>query len=198
MIMNAMHRIERYTYRDYCLWDDGQRWELIDGVPYAMAAPSPAHQRASRKLVRKFDEHLDGKNCEVFYAPLDVRLNADKADDTVVQPDILVICDPSMLSDNKSCKGAPDLVIEILSPSNARHDRVVKFAKYREAGVQEVWFVDAETGDVEVCKRLGGEYTTNFYGLTDSITVGILPELTIDLNTIFEANTLESVSQENT
>ena len=79
---------ERYTYADYCTWDDSERWELIEGIPYAMSpAPTIGHQRISGRLYRQFANFLDGKPCEVFHAPLDVRLNAADEDDTVVQPD---------------------------------------------------------------------------------------------------------------
>jgi len=179
-----------YTYDDYCTWDDsqGQRWELIDGWAYAMSAPTRWHQKVLISLLRKFADHLDGKDCEVYIAPFDVRLNYHEADDTVVQPDLLVVCDLDKLADNKAVKGAPDLVIEILSPSTAKHDRVTKFRKYRQYGVRETWFVDPELGFVEVCKRIGdcGEYTTMAYDTDHEIGVGILPDLTINLAEIFD------------
>ncbi|MDR2182743.1 MAG: Uma2 family endonuclease, partial [Clostridiales bacterium] len=114
-----------FTYEDYYAWDNEPRCELIDGEIYFMAAPRPIHQIISGGLYRKFSEHLDGKKCKVFL-PIDVRLNADKGDDTVVQPDLLVVCDRDKL-DDKGCKGAPDLVIEILSPSTASYDMMTKF-----------------------------------------------------------------------
>ena len=84
----------RYAYEDYYSWDDGKRWELFEGIPHAMSpAPSPAHQGIARELVRQFGNFLLGKPCRVYAAPFDVRLNADSDDDTVVQPDVLVICD---------------------------------------------------------------------------------------------------------
>jgi len=182
------HRNGSYTYADYYKWDGDTRWELIDGWAYAMAAPNELHQTTLVNLLLKFGNYLQGKSCKVFVAPFDVRLNADKADDTVVQPDLLVVCDPAKLADGKAVRGAPDLVIEILSPSTVRHDRIVKFMKYRQAAVREIWFANPDTGDIEVCKRLGdcGEYTTNSFELGQEIVVGILPELTINLNEIFE------------
>ena len=183
--MQIRQKKEHFTYADYCTWDDDRRWELIDGRAYLMAAPNTNHQRISTRLLRKFANHLDGKRCEVFHAAFDVRLNADKGDDTVVQPDLLVICDPKKI-DAKGCKGAPDLVIEILSPSTAGHDMMRKFIKYTDAGVKEIWFVDPDTHDVKIFKQRDGEYFVSMFGPTDKIVVSILPGLTIDMADIFE------------
>jgi len=180
---------EHFTYADYCTWeDDGQRWELIDGEAYLMASPTFSHQRISRKLARKFDEHLDGKKCEVFQ-DVDVRLSWNKDDDTIISPDLIITCDPDKFSDDKSHKGAPDLVIEIHSPSTKKYDITTKFIKYREAGVKELWFVDPSSQTVQVFKWEKGEYLAYGYGPTDKITVGTLPELTIDMNGIFDIET---------
>jgi len=191
--MIAERKREYFTYVDYCKWDDGNRWELIDGVPYAMSSPSSNHQRTLLSLGWKFREHLEGKECEVFVAPFDVRLNVDKADNVVVQPDLLVVCDPDKIGEN-SCDGAPDLVIEVLSPSTAKHDLTTKFVKYREAGVRELWFVDPALYTVLVYKWSNGLYIADNYGSDDKINVGILPDLTIDMRDIFAAN--ESGSSE--
>jgi len=174
---------ERYTYADYCTWDDSERWELIEGVPYAMSpAPSPVHQRLSSRLHRQLANFLDGKPCEVFHAPLDVRLNADDEDDTVVQPDLVVVCDRSKI-DEKGCKGAPDVVIEILSPSTARRDRMVKFQQYQQAGVREYWIVDPDTKTVQVCILKDGLYFVTPYADTAPVTV--LPGCSINLQEVF-------------
>ncbi|MDR2168496.1 MAG: Uma2 family endonuclease [Clostridiales bacterium] len=178
-----------YTYKDYCDWETDERFELIDGIPYAMAAPLIRHQRALGKLSQKIANHLErtkGHSCEVFFAPFDVRLNHEKGDDTVVQPDLVVICDPKKIEDGKACKGAPDLVIEILSPSNPNHDRMIKFHKYIEAGVGELWFVDLDAKTVEVYRRTGedGNYLFTVYMSGADIPVGILPGLFIDTEDI--------------
>jgi len=110
-----------YTYDEYATWDDDIRRELIDGIIYAMSAPSIKHQRIVSNLNASFFQYLKDKPCNVFPAPFDVRLNADDKNDTVVQPDLVVICDKSKLDDKKTCKGAPDLVIEITSFSTAKH-----------------------------------------------------------------------------
>jgi len=178
-------RDSRYTYSEYCTWDDELRWELIDGVAYAMSAPSTAHQSISTNILLKLGTYLEGTPCRVFHAPFDVRLNADKGDDTVVQPDIIVVCDKSILADT-SCKGAPDLVIEIISPSSSRRDRTIKFDKYREAGVREYWIVDPDTKIMAAHILKDGEYTTRAYTDTASVPVHALEGCTIDLSKVFE------------
>ena len=123
-----------YTYSDYEKWDDGNRWELIDGVPYMMSpAPSPRHQEISTNLVILLGIYLKGKTCKVYAAPFDVRLNADSGYDTVVQPDISVICDPGKI-DECGCKGAPDMVVEILSPRDPQTRYVGKIEKVSGSG----------------------------------------------------------------
>ena len=176
---------EHYTYADYCEWDDSERWELIDGIAYAMSpAPMWIHQSCSMALSAKIFDFLKDKPCKVFHAPFDVRLNADEDDDTVVQPDIVVICDRSIIS-GTGCKGVPDMVIEILSPSTAMHDRFTKFNAYRRAGVREYWILDPETKTVNVHILTNGEYVTNVYGEDDTAPVRVLEGLTIDLKDVF-------------
>ncbi|MDR2183224.1 MAG: Uma2 family endonuclease [Clostridiales bacterium] len=184
---------KRYTYADLLNWPEDERWELIDGVPYAMAAPNLKHQRILGSLHRKFHEHLEDKACEVFVAPCDVRLYADKddeddkgSDDTVVQPDLLVVCDLDKLADGKAVKGAPDFVMEILPPSNSTRDTMLKFQKYRDADVPEIWFVDPETGMVQANRQQNdGKYSMDFYGAQDIVPVGILPGFEVNMKEIF-------------
>jgi len=140
---------QKFTYEDYCMWSDDERWELIDGYAHRLEAPNRYHQKISMNLVGELYIHLKGKICEVYAAPFDVRLNVGEGEDTVVQPDILVICDRDKL-DHKGAKGVPELVIEILSPSTTHHDRVRKFEKYIQYGVKEYWIVDPLNKNVEV------------------------------------------------
>ena len=189
-----LKKVERFTYADYCKWDDGQRWELIDGEAYAMALSGVVHQRVLTKVVSRFGPFLEGKKCEVFVAPMDVRLNVDKGDDTVVQPDLLVVCDPKKI-DKNSINGAPDLVVEILSPSTLKYDKVQKYAKCKEAGVAEIWFVDPANSAVEVHKQESNQYSFSVYIGEDKITVDFLPEFEIDLQDIFENSILENTEE---
>ena len=135
-----------YTYADYLTWDEGERVEILYGEPVMSPAPNRRHQDISRQLVRQIGNFLDGKPCKLYYAPFDVRLFEKDGDppedvDTVVQPDIAVICDESKL-DDAGCKGAPDLIIEILSQSTRTHDKTRKYRLYQRAGVREYWIVD--------------------------------------------------------
>jgi len=183
--------IESYTYADYLTWDDTERWELIDGVPYNMSpAPSRRHQQISGELLRQFANFLKGKPCQVYAAPFDVRL--PEADEnvsdisTVVQPDIAVICDADKL-DDAGCSGAPDLIVEITSPSTSRKDHKEKFFRYERAGVREYWLVEPDANTVTVF-TLGIDTRygrPDVYSDDETISVGVLPELVIDLALAF-------------
>lgn len=135
----------RFTYADYLKWPDDERWELIDGEAYAMApAPTISHQTMVLSIAKQIDEALDGAPCRALIAPVDVLLpTPNEADDhatTVVQPDILVVCDPDKITE-RNVRGAPDWIIEVLSPATARHDHLTKRALYQRAGVREYWLV---------------------------------------------------------
>lgn len=140
---------KHYTYADYILWQFKERVELLKGRLLPMAAPNVKHQRISSHLHIKIGSYLLQKKCDVFAAPFDVRLPLPKNKikgnkiDTVVQPDLCVICDEDKL-DKQGCIGAPDLVIEILSPGNSKKEMKYKFELYQEAGVLEYWVFDPE------------------------------------------------------
>ena len=175
-----------YSFEDYYSWDDGIRWELINGRAYAMSpAASRRHQGIQIELASQFHYNLRGTACKVYAAPFDVRLNADTADDTVVQPDIVVVCDLSKLND-KGCAGAPDLVVEILSPSSVRMDKIVKFEAYQNAGVREYWIVDPENRILTVYLLNEGKYTAQSYSENDeSVAVSVLEGCIINLADVF-------------
>jgi len=174
-----------HTYADYMTWGEETRCELIDGIVYDMSpAPGWIHQGISAKLVTQLGNFLEDKPCMVFQGPFDVRLNADGADDTVVQPDVVVICDRSIIA-KTGCTGAPDLVIEILSPSNAHKDFILKRNKYMNAGVKELWIIDPETRIVQVYIRENGKYSTIDYQNTEKIPVSILEGCEIEIEKIF-------------
>jgi Uma2 family endonuclease len=145
----------KFTYKEYCSWPDDERWELIDGVAYDMSpAPSSKHQRISRILSTKIDNFLLDKKCELFIAPFDVLLPIFPIEDenkinTVVQPDISVICDSTKIVE-RGCLGAPDLIIEILSPSTSKKDLNEKFQLYENFGIKEYWVVDPGNKFIQV------------------------------------------------
>jgi Uma2 family endonuclease len=178
----------RFTYADYKEWelDEGERYELIDGEAFAMSAPSTRHQAILTELLSQFHVYLRGKPCRVFPAPCDVRLfyEEDESDDTVVQPDIMVICDKDKIGD-EGCRGAPDLVIEILSPSNTAIEMEKKFILYQEAGVREYWIVDSKNNILKVHCFRDGAILTNTYKSADTVPVAILPGFSIALEQVF-------------
>ena len=145
----ALAHERTYTIDDIYALPDGQRAELIDGQMYMMAPPTTNHQRLVAKLSHQILSHIDAKggNCEVFPAPFAVFLNED--DQNYVEPDISVICDKDKLND-KGCNGAPDWVIEIISPSTSHMDYGIKLFKYRTAGVREYWIVNPSMHTVNV------------------------------------------------
>jgi len=185
--VEALRKEKRYTYTDYRTWDDDERWELIDGVPYAMPpAPLRIHQEILGGLFSQLHNFLRGKHCKVFVSPFDVRLNADTEDDIVVQPDIVVVCDDSKL-DDKSCVGAPDMAIEIISPSTSAYDRVLKFNKYLQAGVREYWIVDPASKTVSANVLKDGKYMASAYLDTDTAPVHVLNGCVINFADVFGA-----------
>ena len=183
--MSSLAEEKRFTYKDYATWDNADgRFELIDGHAYAMASPSPQHQGASVELSRQLANFSKGKPCKVFTA-LDVRLNANTFDDIVVQPDILVVCDRSKI-DDKSIIGTPDLVIEILSPSNRENDTKRKPVLYQRVGVREYWIVDPFMNVVYVYILNGEKFNRSIiYREDDIVPVHVLEGCQINLSEVF-------------
>jgi len=175
----------QFVYADLETFDADERYELIDGVAYLMSAPSRAHQSISMELSKQFANFLTGKKCSVFAAPFDVCLNGmgDK-DHDVVQPDILVICNESIL-DDKRCNGVPDLVIEILSPSTIKRDLFIKLDKYKKAAVCEYWVIDPKNKVVNVHLLEDGNYKIIKYTSNENIAVKMLDGLVITLPDVF-------------
>jgi len=178
-------RSELYTYADYASWDDDKRYELIDGVAYMMSSPTVMHQSIIIYLLRKLADYLEGKPCRAFVAPLDICLGAKGDDDnTVVQPDVFVVCDKTKI-EKKRINGAPDLIIEIVSPSTSRHDRIRKLNKYLQAGVREYWIVDPDDKAITVHVLENGRYVISAFEETDTISVNILDGCEISLPDVF-------------
>jgi Uma2 family endonuclease len=175
-----------FTYADYKAWElkQGERYEVIHGVAYAMAAPNANHQSILMDLSIQIGSFFRGKPCKVYPAPYDVRpfYEEDESDTTVVQPDIVVVCDKEKRGP-EGCRGAPDLVVEILSPSNTAIEMERKFDVYREAGVREYWIVNPDSKTVHTyCFDVNKCY---FYTAGDTAPVEIFPGLEIVLEPVF-------------
>ncbi len=183
---------EKFTYKDYLRWPKNERWELIYGEVWDMSpAPTRKHQKISGKLFFQIEDYLKEKDCEVYSAPFDVRLPETEKDDdketyTVVQPDLLVVCDKTKL-DNAGCKGAPDWILEILSPSTAVKDLSNKYKLYEEKGVKEYWIIDPANSFLTVyLLDLSGKYFRSGVFSADSrVKSAVLPDLVIDLEPVF-------------
>ncbi|MDP2832400.1 MAG: Uma2 family endonuclease [Pseudomonadota bacterium] len=179
------HKTEYYTYADYQTWPDDTRYELIDGVAYAMApAPTRTHQNLVLELARQVATALRGKPCQAFVAPFDVRLpqagEGDEQIDTVVQPDVLVVCDETNL-DERGVRGAPDWVAEVISPSSAARDQIVKLALYERAGVLEYWLLHPTDRLVTVYHLINGSYgRPEINEMIGSLAIGVLADVTVD------------------
>jgi Uma2 family endonuclease len=173
-----------HTYADYLAWPEDVRYELIDGTAYLMApAPTLEHQEVAGEIYFQLRQALAGKTCRVFIAPLDVRFPkteaADERIDTVLQPDVLVVCDLSRL-DHRGVCGAPDLVVEVLSPSTASHDHVWKRRVYERSGVREYWLVHPIDRMITVYRLQDGEYgKPDVMELSGETVVGILPGVAV-------------------
>ena len=186
---------KKYTYADYLTWLDDKRRELINGFISLMTpAPAMKHQQISRQLLLFFGNFLSSNDlCQVFHAPFDVRLpkpettKEDKEIQTVVQPDICIICDPSKL-DDRGCIGAPDLIVEILSPSTSKKDLTDKFKVYEESGVKEYWTVNPNDENIMVfvLDKKGKYQLKGMYAGDMIIKVSIFDDLEINLEDIFK------------
>jgi len=191
---------ERYTYADYKKWNGDECWEIIEGVAYAMApSPSWRHQSLTGELFAQLHAFLKGKPCRVFISPLDTLLHlpqdADAPDDdidTIVQPDVLVVCDREKLG-SRAVRGAPDVVVEVISPYSWDRDVRLMMRVYEERGVREYWLVDPGNKTVAVYKRgadgLFGKATALVLADTERAAEfsAALPEFVLDLKGLFAA-----------
>jgi Uma2 family endonuclease len=172
-----------WTYADYMTWNDGQRWEIVDGVAYAMSpAPAIRHQSISGNLAISVLSHFKDTECAAFQAPTDVVFD----DLNVVQPDLLVVCDRNKITE-ANITGAPDLIIEILSPSTMVRDRREKLALYERFGVREYLIIHPVDEIVERYLLSDGRYgSPEIFDWTETLTLGIFPDLTLNLWEIFD------------
>ena len=177
---------ERYTYNDYLGWEGPERYQIINGEVFMMASPTVEHQAIVVELTIQFGNWLRGKPCRVFVAPLDVRLfpEENNSDNTVVQPDLLVVCDKAKLGKG-SVNGPPDVAVEIVSPSTSQKELLVKFGAYLDAGVREYWVIEPEQKLVQVHVYENGHFISSAYKADAIISSAVLQGFQVDLKTLW-------------
>lgn len=172
-------KMGEFSYADYVTWPSGERWELLDGHAFAMAPPSTKHQTVVLELARQLANQLRGHRCRAFIAPVGVRLpepqQADQHTRTVFEPDLLVVCDPSKI-DKQGIRGAPDFIIEVLSPSTASFDQIEKRRAYERAGVRELWLFDALSGVLTIYRQARTDAAVPAFAAPEILRAeGVLP-----------------------
>jgi Uma2 family endonuclease len=172
-----------FTYSDYLRWPDDERWEIINGEAYAMTpAPSIRHQEISGYLYSFFAQSLKGSGCKPFHAPTDVVFD----ERNIVQPDLLIVCDKNKITE-KNIQGAPDLIVEIISPSTALKDKREKKALYERFGVREYLIVYPAEDFVERFVLTDGRFETGeVFGWDEVLPLAIFPELSLNLWEVFD------------
>jgi Uma2 family endonuclease len=180
-----------YTYADYFSWKFEERVELIKGKIFRMSpAPNRTHQKLAGYIYNRLSNFLEHQPCEVYTAPFDVRiprkLKGDKEIITVLQPDVCVICDLAKL-DKRGCLGAPDIVVEVLSPGNNAKELKNKYAVYEEAGVKEYWVVSPQNQWLQIHTLMDGKFNTSpFYVTGDMATSAVLPGFSLNVTDMFK------------
>jgi len=180
-----------YSYADYLTWQLDEMVEIIKGRLFRMtAAPSRLHQKVATKLSHRLYGFLEGKPCDVYIAPFDVRLphKSTNNDDihTVVQPDICVVCDKNKL-DDAGCLGAPDLIVEILSPGNNKKELQNKYEVYRESGVKEYWIIHPNEQTLLIYSLIDGDFLpSRLFTSGDSVGSEVIPGFNLDLEDFFQ------------
>lgn len=181
-----------YTYGDYLTWPADERWEIIEGIAYGMSGASERHQLIQGELHRQLANYFQNKKCNVYMTPFDLLLPSGYEPEnevaTVIQPDIFIVCDKKKVKNDK-CTGAPDLIIEILSPSTAKKDIKEKRKLYEKNKVKEYWIVDPLHNLIQIF-RLNENGTYEFpelYTEEDKhLNVDIFPKLKINLKKVFK------------
>ena len=188
MTIPAENTSQLFSWREYKEWPEDERWQIIDGHAYRMtAAPSIRHQKITGNLYASIREKLKGKPCTTFIAPTDVVFD----DYNIVQPDVLVVCDDNRITD-ANIQGAPDLVIEVLSPSNSLMDKRLKLQLYERFGVPEYLLVDPLNDLVECYILVGGVYgRAGIFSWNEELPLMSLPGITIPLWEVFERDPAE-------
>lgn len=174
-------QLKTNTEEDYYNLPEDVRSELIDGRFYDMASPSRIHQEVLIELSAAIHNYIKSKggSCRVYPTPFAVKLFNDSKN--IVEPDISVICDPSKLTE-KGCSGAPDWIVEIVSPSDPRRDYITKLNLYTNAGVREYWIVDPQNNEIHVYNMDNEIFTTKTYSFNDTVKAGIYDDLFIDFS----------------
>jgi Uma2 family endonuclease len=184
--MKSPEMNKKYNYQDYILWEE--RWELIEGVPFSLTTPSTEHQSILGEVFFILRSYLENKPFEVFISPFDIRLSETENYEnprTVIQPDLSIYGNPKQIDDIGG-KGAPDLVIEILSPDTALKDRKQKFNLYNEHGVKEYWIIDPFYQIIEVYGRFGFHLDKRgIFGVDDTLKSFLFTDFSLDLSNVF-------------
>ena len=180
-----------YTYADYFSWKFDERIELIKGKIFKMSpAPNRVHQKLAGFIYTRLSNFLDNKSCEVYVAPFDVRIPRKSKNDkeiiTVIQPDVCVVCNLEKL-DSKGCLGAPDIVVEVLSPGNNAKELKNKYAIYEEAGVKEYWVVSPQNQWLRIYTLVDGKFHESpYYVAGDVANSAVLSGFSLDINALFK------------
>lgn len=188
--INQLDPAGYYTYTDYLTWKFSERVELLKGKILRMSpAPSARHQTIVGNIYGAVWQYLKKKNCKVYVAPFDVRLPVSLKEgktDTVVQPDITVICNLDLIEE-QGCNGAPDLVVEVLSPGNTKKEMRHKFVLYEEAGIKEYWLVHpADENLIKFTLNEEGKYIgSSFFTTDDEVRTPLLPDFVLNLEDVF-------------
>lgn len=189
---NLARKLEKYSYQDLLDMDDEKRYEIIDGDIYQMSSPSVVHQMIATEITRQIANYLEGKKCKVFAAPLDVRFSKEKDFKKVfdvVEPDIFIVCDEEKIDKNGIC-GVPDTIIEIVSPSSATRDKLLKFNLYQRKGVKEYIIIDPKERLIFPYRiNKDGIYTiSKIYSLEEPVKIETLKNCKIELEKFLEEN----------
>lgn len=184
-------RLGEFTLEHYLSWPEHERWQLLDGHAYAMAPPLINHQRVVTELGGQLRNQLLGKPCTALVAPVGVALprrdlaavtRPPERTDTVFEPDLVVVCDPAKIG-TRYIRGAPDFVIEVLSPSTAAFDQIEKRRRYGEAGVRELWLIDIDTGLLTLWRQQGEDFgSPEIRHAAGIVPVEALPGVQLDLD----------------
>ena len=177
-----------YTYEDLLKIDDNNRYEIINGKLHLMSSPTTIHQKILLKLATQLESFFKDKKCTPFVAPLDVRLSGNKDNKKVkdvVQPDLMVVCDENKIDEKGIC-GAPDFIIEIMSPGSITHDLIIKFTLYLKYKVKEYWLISPMEETINIMQLKNNLYETQEYKINEEIQSNLFKDLKLNLKEIYK------------